>query len=134
MSRLDFLPESLFRLPSLTVLDVSNNKLQHLPKELWMAPKLKELNASFNMLRDLPDYLTRVSSKLSELSLSADFDFNSDSSSSTTASDVKKSTLSEEDHEDARMMRSIHLATINITRQDLTHHRYLIFSHYSLKY
>lgn len=115
--RLDFLPDALFKLPSLMVLDVSNNKLHHIPRELWTAPKLKDINISFNLLTDLPNYLTQPS-----------FDTSSSGgelSASPTVSEQSSVSFSDDDSmDDARMMRSIQLATINITPQELTHHRY----------
>lgn len=53
-NRLEEIPEDVFRLPSLTTLDISNNKLQELPFQLWRSPKLKELNVAFNLLKELP--------------------------------------------------------------------------------
>ena len=122
--RLDFLPETLLQLPSLTVLDVSNNKLQHLPKEMWTAPKLKEINASFNLLRDLPNYFTKSLSRSTEFSFGSSYDFTGESSAPPPMLEVKNISLSEDDSlDDARMMRSIQLATINITPQELDHQR-----------
>lgn len=116
--RLDFLPDALFKLPSLSVLDVSNNKLHQLPKDLWTAPKLKEMNASFNLLTDLPNYLTQPSFDITGSS-------SDDLSASPTVSEQSSVSFSDDDSmDDARMMRSIQLATINLTPQELTHHRY----------
>lgn len=53
-NRLDSLPDGLFTLPALQLLDVSNNKLSSLPYKLWTAPKLREVNASLNLLSHLP--------------------------------------------------------------------------------
>lgn len=53
-NRLDKIPEELFRLPSLTTLDLSNNKLHSVPFQMWRAPKLKDLNMSFNLIKELP--------------------------------------------------------------------------------
>ncbi|XP_042874450.1 leucine-rich repeat serine/threonine-protein kinase 1-like isoform X4 [Penaeus japonicus] len=53
-NRLDSLPDGIFTLPALQLLDVSNNKLSSLPYKIWTAPKLRELNASLNLLHDLP--------------------------------------------------------------------------------
>ncbi|XP_076065875.1 leucine-rich repeat serine/threonine-protein kinase 1-like isoform X3 [Oratosquilla oratoria] len=53
-NRLDSLPDGLFDLPNLQIIDVSNNKLSSLPYKLWLAPKLRELNAALNLLHDLP--------------------------------------------------------------------------------
>ena len=124
--RLDFLPDSLFKLPSLTTLDVSNNKLHHIPKELWSAPKLKDVNASFNLLADLPNFFILpsfdFSSSSGELSKRS-FDL----SSSPPVSEKSSVSLSSDDDssiEDARLMRSIQLATINLNPQEITHHRY----------
>ena len=38
------LPAALFMLKSLTILDISNNKIQYLPWQMWRAYHLKELN------------------------------------------------------------------------------------------
>lgn len=51
---MDKIPEELFRLPSLTTLDLSNNKLHCIPFQMWRAPKLKDLNISFNLIKELP--------------------------------------------------------------------------------
>ncbi|KAK4295198.1 hypothetical protein Pmani_032225 [Petrolisthes manimaculis] len=53
-NRLNSLPDGLFTLPALQLLDVSNNKLSLLPYKLWTAPKLREVNASLNLLSHLP--------------------------------------------------------------------------------
>ncbi|XP_063840315.1 leucine-rich repeat serine/threonine-protein kinase 1-like isoform X2 [Scylla paramamosain] len=53
-NRLDNLPDGIFTLPALQLLDVSNNKLSSLPYKIWTAPKLRELNVSLNLLHDLP--------------------------------------------------------------------------------
>ncbi|XP_050691737.1 leucine-rich repeat serine/threonine-protein kinase 1-like isoform X4 [Eriocheir sinensis] len=53
-NRLDHLPDGIFTLPALQLLDVSNNKLSSLPYKIWTAPKLRELNVSLNLLHDLP--------------------------------------------------------------------------------
>lgn len=120
--RLDFLPEALFKLPSLTTLDVSNNKLQTVPRDIWTSPKLKELNASFNLLTDLPNFLTET---FLELSGSGDHGRRStDLFASPILPERSNSSLSDDDSlDDARMMRSIQLATINLTPQELMHHR-----------
>lgn len=99
------------------MLDVSNNKLHHIPRDLWTAPKLKEINASFNLLTDLPNYFIQLS-----------YDSpgsGGELSSSPTVSEQSSVSFSDEDSslDDARMMRSIQLATINLTPQELTHHR-----------
>ncbi|KAM3958672.1 LOW QUALITY PROTEIN: leucine-rich repeat kinase [Aphomia sociella] len=47
-------PPELFSLPSLSTLDVSNNKLRSLPGRMWAAPALRDLNAALNHLKDLP--------------------------------------------------------------------------------
>ena len=121
---LDFLPESLFNLPSLMVLDVSNNKLHHLPKEMWTAPKLKEINASFNLLTDLPNYYTGTGTHSLDLSTGMGFDLRKESFSSSSSVEIIDVSFSEDDSlDDARMMRSIQLATINLTPQELIHHR-----------
>ena len=118
--RLDFLPEALFKLSSLAVLDVSNNKLQHIPKDMWTAPKLKEMNASFNLLTDLPNFLNEPA-----FDISGDYGRKSaDLSASPVISEKSNISFSDEDSlEDARMMRSIQLATINLTPQEMLHHR-----------
>lgn len=51
---MDKIPEELFRLPSLTTLDLSNNKLHCIPFQMWRAPKLKDLNISLNLIKELP--------------------------------------------------------------------------------
>lgn len=61
------LPSEIFHLPALTILDISNNKLQELPFDMWKAPKLRELNIAFNLLKDLPVPPMQTSS--SQLSL-----------------------------------------------------------------
>lgn len=53
-NRLATIPAEIFHLPSLTILDISNNKLQELYFDMWKAPKLRELNVAFNLLKDLP--------------------------------------------------------------------------------
>lgn len=111
----------------LVVLDVSNNKLHHIPKEIWTAPKLKEINASFNLLSDLPNFFILPSFDFT--SSSGDFSKRSsfDLSSSPPVSEKNSVTLSSDDDsslEDARLMRSIQLATINLNPQEITHHRY----------
>ena len=53
-NRLDSLPASLLRLPVLSILDASNNKLQTVPFAMWTCTSLRELNLSLNMLSDLP--------------------------------------------------------------------------------
>ncbi|XP_022246027.1 leucine-rich repeat serine/threonine-protein kinase 1-like [Limulus polyphemus] len=53
-NRLDNVPESIFQLPSLIILDLSNNKLQMLHFKVWSSPKLRELNLSLNLLKSLP--------------------------------------------------------------------------------
>lgn len=120
---MDFLPEALFKLPSLTALDVSNNKLQTIPRDIWTAPKLKELNASFNLLTDLPNFLTEAASL--ELTGSGDHGKRIiDLFASPPFSEKSSSSFSDDDSlEDARMMRSMQLATINLTPQELMHHR-----------
>jgi Leucine-rich repeat (LRR) protein len=129
--RLDFLPDSLFKLPSLTVLDVSNNKLQKIPIDIWNAPKLKEMNASFNLLVDLPNFLTESPFDItgsSELGKKLDL-----LTPRRTSHGSEKSSISfsdEDSLEDAKMMRSMQLATINLTPQELTHHRYCIILNY----
>lgn len=103
------------------MLDISNNKLHYIPKELWTAPKLKELNASFNLLTDLPNYNTPQPVSSFDGASSGEL------SSSPTISDQSSVSYSDDDInnslDDARMMRSLQLATINITPQELTHHR-----------
>ena len=56
-NRLDSLPQNLFKLPNLSILDVSNNKLQMVPYVMWTCPSLTEVNLSLNMLSDLPSAL-----------------------------------------------------------------------------
>ena len=121
VSRLNFLPDSIFKLPSMTVLHIFNNKLCYIPKELWTAPKLKGLNESFDLLTDLPNYNTPQPMS------SFDGVSSGELSSSPTISDQSSVSYSDDDInnslDDARMMRSLQLATINITPQELMHHR-----------
>ncbi|CAL4058692.1 unnamed protein product, partial [Meganyctiphanes norvegica] len=84
-NRLDSLPDGLFTLPALQLLDVSNNKLSGLPYKMWLAPKLREINASFNLLHDLPNrpeghgHDSGLSSEVvSEMSDEDSLSFNSD--------------------------------------------------------
>uniref|UniRef100_A0A0R3RFC1 non-specific serine/threonine protein kinase n=1 Tax=Elaeophora elaphi TaxID=1147741 RepID=A0A0R3RFC1_9BILA len=81
-NQLSVLPDELFtnRLPVLSFLDVSHNKLCSLPETLWFAPRLRELNVSNNVLFVLPaigSLQFRPSSSLSEIeqpeSLYSDF-------------------------------------------------------------
>jgi len=91
---------------------------------MWAAPKLKEINASFNLLRDLPNYFTKSLSRSTEFSFGSSYDFTGESSAPPPMLEVKNISLSGDDSlDDARMMRSIQLATINITPQELDHQR-----------
>ena len=78
---------------------------------------------SFNLLTDLPNFLTET---IFDLSGSGDHGRRlADLSSSPTLLEKSNSSFSDEESlEDARMMRSMQLATINITPQELMHHRY----------
>lgn len=60
-NRLEYLPDALFSLPTLSTLDVSNNKLRRLPYALWRSPRLRDLNVSLNLLKDLPTRPEHVS-------------------------------------------------------------------------
>ena len=92
-NRLDNLPENLFKLAKLSILDVSNNKLQMVPYVTWSCPSLTEVNLSLNMLSDLPSvfHLTRHESVSSlsgsegvfhdALSISSDMSSTSDNQS-----------------------------------------------------
>lgn len=42
------------RLPNLSTIDVSFNKLTHLPDTVWMAPRLRELSVANNCLSAMP--------------------------------------------------------------------------------
>jgi len=54
-NRIDQCPTALFTdFPFLTILNLSNNKLDSLPASMWLAPKLQDLNASLNLISDLP--------------------------------------------------------------------------------
>lgn len=101
---------------------MSNNKLQHVPRDLWTAPKLKELNVSFNLLTDLPNFFNEAN-----FDLSGGSDYGrkfTDLSNSPTMLEKSNSSYSDEESlEDARMMRSMQLAIINLTPQELMHHR-----------
>ena len=104
---------------------------------MWTAPKLKELNASFNLLKDLPNYLTakmQLAKSSGEFSFGGSYDLGADSlTSAGTLADAAKtaSSLADDDSlDDARMMRSIQLATINITVQELDHHRFHLFNQF----
>lgn len=121
-NRLDFLPDALFKLPSLAILDVSNNKLQHIPIDMWTAPKLKEMNASFNLLVDLPNFLTDVAFDLTSSGDSGKkLDFSAPRSNKSTPDKFNLSFSDEDSLGDARMMRSMQLATFNLTPQKLVH-------------
>lgn len=121
---MDFLPDALFKLPSLTVLDVSNNKLQQFPIDIWTAPKLKEMNASFNLLIDLPNFLTDLAVEIIGIGeLGKKLDLSISRGTYTTSEKSSISFSDENNLEDARMMRSMQLATINLTPQELMHHR-----------
>ena len=87
---------------------------------MWTAPKLKEMNASFNLLTDLPNFLNEPA-----FDISGDYGRKSaDLSASPVISEKSNISFSDEDSlEDARMMRSIQLATINLTPQEMLHHR-----------
>lgn len=109
-------------MPCLTVLDVSNNKLQRLPKEMWTAPKLKEINASFNLLTDLPNYFSRSPARTTDFVFGSGYDFAEPQPPAIF--DVGRVSASDDDSlDDARMMRSIQLATNNITPQEMDHQR-----------
>lgn len=54
-NRFECVPEEIFTcFPSLTILNLANNKLQSIPPTMWTAMKLQELNLSLNLLTELP--------------------------------------------------------------------------------
>ncbi|CAL8114388.1 unnamed protein product [Orchesella dallaii] len=58
-NRFESVPEELFTyFPSLTILNIANNKLQSIPPTMWTAMKLQELNLSLNLLTELPALTT----------------------------------------------------------------------------
>jgi hypothetical protein len=122
---LDFLPNALFKLPTLAVLDVSYNKLQQIPIDMWTAPKLKEMNALFNLLVDLPYFLTEIAFNVTGGGdLGKKLDFSALRGNKLIPDKTNLSFSDEDSLGDTRMMRSMQLATINLTLQKLIYLRW----------
>ncbi|XP_063611108.1 leucine-rich repeat serine/threonine-protein kinase 1-like [Penaeus indicus] len=130
-NRLDSLPDGIFTLPALQLLDVSNNKLSSLPYKIWTAPKLRELNASLNLLHDLP---VRPEGQGHDSGMSSDAVSEvSDEDSLSSASELQLSLMDDStDESPARRKTPDHRGVLSLgkhgnvitccRRRDLKHH------------